>query len=286
MKNLTFQICLPVLAASLASGELLFSKDEKLKPEELVLKHLASIGTADAIANAKTRVMNGTAQAVFRLGSTGQVNGKGTILSDGGKVRIGMTFPALEYPGEQLAYDGNRVTVGQVRPGQKSDLSAFVYQYDVLLKEGLLGGTTTTAWALLNTSGRQPKLNYSGLKKIEGRQLHELKYRAKKGGGDLQISLYFDPETFRHTNTQIRLVQPAAMASNPAASSGQRDTVYTIVEHYGDFKEVDGLNLPHSYKIVLTIEGMQRTILYEWNLAFDQASHNQAIEPKYFATSQ
>jgi hypothetical protein len=183
-----------------------------------------------------------------------------------------------------LAYDGNRVTVGQVRPGQRSNLSGFVYQYDMLLKEGLLGGTTTTAWALLSTSERQPKLNYSGLKKYEGRQLHELKYRAKKGGSDLNVSLYFDPETFRHVNTQIRLIQPAIMASNPADSAGQRDTIYTIVEHFGDFKEVDSLNLPHAYKIVLTIEGQRQTILYEWNLTFDQAAHNQEFDPSLFTT--
>jgi hypothetical protein len=284
MKNLTFHIFVAFLLGSLPIGELVSAKDEKLKPEQLVQKHLASIGTTEALAAVRTRGMSGTAQVVFRLGSTGQVNGKSTLLSDGKKVRIGMVFPALEYPGEQLAYDGNRVTVGQVRPGQRSNLSGFVYQYDMLLKEGLLGGTTTTAWALLSTSERQPKLNYSGVKKYEGRQLHELKYRAKKGGSDLNVSLYFDPETFRHVNTQIRLIQPAIMASNPADSAGQRDTIYTIVEHFGDFKEVDSLNLPHSYKIVLTIEGQRQTILYEWNLTFDQAAHNQEFDPSLFTT--
>jgi hypothetical protein len=72
------------------------------------------------------------------------------------------------------------------------------------------------------------------------------------------------------------------MASTPAESSGQRDTLYTLVEQFGDFKEVDSLTLPHSYKLVFTIEGQRNTILSEWNIAAEQVSHNQQIDPKYF----
>jgi hypothetical protein len=258
------------------------AKDAKLKPEELVEKHVASIGEPAARSGVQSRLVSGTSTAVFRLGGHGNLQGKNNILSEGHKIRIGMIFPALEYPGEQLAFDGEKVTVGQVRPGERSSLSAFVYQYDGLLKEGLLGGAMTTAWALLEFAERKPRLNYSGLKKLEGLELHELKYRPRKGIGDLQISLYFEPESFRHVRTQYRLVQPAWMASTPAESSGQRDTLYTLVEQFGDFKEVDSLTLPHSYKLVLTIEGQRNTILSEWNIAAEQVSHNQQIDPKYF----
>lgn len=46
-------------------------EEEKMKPRELVAKHLASIGAAEARAAIKNRVMNGRAQVVFRLGSSG-----------------------------------------------------------------------------------------------------------------------------------------------------------------------------------------------------------------------
>jgi hypothetical protein len=72
------------------------------------------------------------------------------------------------------------------------------------------------------------------------------------------------------------------MASTPAESSDQRNTLYTLVKQFGDFKEVDSLTLPHSYKLVLTIEGQRNTILSEWNIAAEQVSHNQQIDPKYF----
>ena len=258
------------------------AKDAKLKPEEVVARHLAAIGSPQAIAAAKSRALSGSALATFRLGSQGQMSGPANIVSEGRRARIGIRFQSLDYPGEQFAYDEDRVTVGMLRPGQRSNLGSFVYHHDSLMKEGLLGGELTTAWALLDVAGRAPKLDYSGMKKIEGKQLHELKYRARKGAGDLQISLYFEPETFRHVMSQYRLVQPAAMASTPAASSGQRDSFYTLSEWFGDFREVDGLTLPHSYKFTYTIEGQNSTYLADWVVSDVKIVHNAPVDARVF----
>src|SRR3989442_2628098 len=73
------------------------AKDEKLKPEELVAKHLESIGPAVKRTAVKTRTTSGTAQVVFRVGGSGTLNGKGNILSQANSIRAGFTFAALEY---------------------------------------------------------------------------------------------------------------------------------------------------------------------------------------------
>jgi hypothetical protein len=258
------------------------AKDEKLKPEEIVNKNLAAIGTQEARAAVKSRIVSGTADVVFRLGGHGQMQGKGNMLSEGQKTRISMIFGGLDYPGEHLAYDANKVTVGQVRPGERSALSSFVYLQTTLMKEGLLGGTLSTAWALLDNQGRQGRLDYNGLKKIEGKQLHEVKYRPKKGPGDLTIFLYFEPETFRHVRSQYRMLQPPPMATTPTESSSMRDTIYLLVEQFDDFKSFDGITLPQSYKISFTIEGMGRTFLADWLMKTGEVIHNQEIDPKYF----
>jgi len=281
---------LPHLLICLAAAAPVGAKDEKIKVEDLIAKHLASIGTREALAAVRSRVTSGTVQLIFRLGNQGQLEGKSNILSEGRMVRIGMNFAARQYAMEQLAYDGEKVTVGQIEPGRRSQFSAFVYQHDVLLKEGLLGGTITTAWSLLDTAGRQPKLSCSGLKKFEGKQLYELKYKARKGQGDLQISLYFEPETFRHVASQYRLSQPPPMTAAPSGTPGMdptgsgrlKDTIYTIVEQFADFKSVDSLTLPHSCKIVFTIEGENQTYLTEWDIAITQMAHNAQMEPAYF----
>jgi hypothetical protein len=257
------------------------AKTAKLTPQDIVAGNLASIGTAEARAAGRNRTVGGTAEMVSHLGAHGALSGKGIILSEGHNIRLGMNFPAPEYPGDQIAFDGDKVMVGQIKPGIRSPLSSFIYRFDGLVKEGLLGGTLTVAWALLDVPGRQPKLDYTGLKKVEGKQLHELKYKPKLSVGDVTITLYFEPETFRHVRSQYRLVRPAeASSSTGAAVLG--DTIYTITEDFSDFKAVDGLTLPLAYKLRMAIEGPS-AFLTDWTFSVSQIVHNQAIDPKSFS---
>jgi hypothetical protein len=270
---LTLYLC----ASALPAGE------QKLKVEEIVAKHLASIGSAEARAVIKNRLASGAAGVVLRVGGQGTLVGKGQLLSEGRRLRMAYTFDSADYPGEQIVFNGEKVDVGQVATGQRSSLSNFLFSYDVIAREGFLGGILSTAWPLLDLDARQAKLDYSGLKKIDGKQLHEVKYRAKKGPADLQVSLYFDPVTFRHVRTQYRLVRPAGMASDPTLSSAQQDTVYTLLEVFDNFKEVEGLTLPMATKLDLTIEAQNATIMTLWNFTVTAIVHNQQVDPKSFA---
>ncbi len=267
-----------LLAALLPAG----AKDEKMKPEELIAKHLDSIGTAEARAAIKTRVAVGQGQLAY-IQRSGSFSGKSEIVSEGKRMRISMLFKQTNYPSEQFAFDGSKANTSQVQPGVRANLASFAYTYDVLLKEGLFGGTMTTAWALLDVPGRQPKLEYSGLKKIEGRQLHELRYRAKKGAGEVLVWLRFDPETFRHVQSEYRLTQPPNMAAAPTESSSQRDTIYSIKESFDNFQTADGVTFPTSWKVRYSREGMGATLLVEYNLVLSQVTHNKPLDPQAFS---
>jgi hypothetical protein len=260
----------------------LLAKDAKLKVEDVVAGHLASIGTPEVRAAVQNRIVSGTVQMISRLSGGGQLSGKINIISEGRKLLHVMNFSALTYSGDQCASDGDKVTVGQIRPGERSTFSQFVFENDVMVREGLLGGTLSTAWPLLDLTTRQAKLDYAGLKTIEGKQLHEVKYRAKKSAGDIQIYLYFDPENFRHVRSRYRLVKPAAMAPTLAQSAGQEETIYTLVEQFDNFGAIDGLTLPQIYRLKLTIEGQSKTIMIDWDIAFSQIMQNQQIDPKHF----
>ena len=256
------------------------AKDEKLKPQELVAKHLESIGPAEKRNAVKTRGTAGLVEVVFRVGGNGTLQGKGNILSQGHSLRVGFGFAARDYPGEQIAYDGNKVTVGFMSPGNYPPLAGFLYDNDVLLKEGLLFGTLSTGWFLLDPAS-QPKLELTGLKKVEGRQLYELKYRPRSSKISVQASLYFEPETFRHVRSQFRIEVPTAQV---AAITDTSETVrYQILEQFDQFKETDGLMLPHSYKIDLTIDAPRGGMLTSWNYVIDRIIHNETIEPQLFS---
>jgi hypothetical protein len=256
--------------------------EEKIKVEDLVARHLAAIGSPGARAAAKNRIASGTVNVVHRMGGHGSVAGGGQLLSEGHKVRLELKFNDINYSGEQIISDGENVNVGQLGPGQRSPLSAFIFSFDVIVKEGLLGGVLSAGWPLLDLAGRQPKLEYSALKKIDGRQMYEVKYKAKKGAGELQVALYFDPQSFRHIRTQYRLTRPAPMAANPMSSGGELDSVYTLWEVFDNFKEFEGLSLPLTYKLIFTIDDQKLTVMSDWDFSVAQLAHNQPIDAKSF----
>ncbi len=264
------------------------AKDPKLKLEDLIAKHLDSIGSPEARASAKRRNSSGTAQVNFIMPKPGRLPGMGGILSDGKMMRIALNFG--EGAGEQLTFDGNKVDIGYLQLRVRTSLADFVYHHNVLMKEGLMGGTLTTAWPFLDLAGRQPRLDYTGLKKVDGRSLHEVKYWAKKDAGDVQVALYFDPETFRHVYSEYRMIVRAVSRQGtdergkPVADfSAQDDAFYKIQEWFDDFKTVDSLSIPHAYKLAFSRRGSSQAVIFEYTLDLTQIQHNQAMDPKAFA---
>jgi hypothetical protein len=255
---------------------------DKIKWEELVARHLESIGTAEARAMVKTRAMNGKASVASLLGNPGRMSGLGSILSNERMTSISMNFGHRDYPGEYHAFDGKDVTVGVVRPGQRSSLSQFIHDHEFLLREGLVSGVMSTSWCLYEVKERRPKLNYDGLKKIEGTKLHRLRYRPRKGAEDARVLLYFQPDTYRHVLSTYSWSVSANMGSMPAYSPQQREIHIKITEKYDNFKQVDGLTLPHLYKLIFSYEGQSRTILTEFSIEVDETFQNIPADLKAF----
>ena len=150
-----------------------------------------------------------------------------------------------------------------------------------MFKEGLVGGTLSQSWPLLNVAERKPKLEYGGTKKIDGRLAHELKYTPNKGAS-LKMKLYFDAENFRHIRSEYERVIAATMGARPIDSGGRLDTRYKVVEEFSDFKEENGLTLPHTYKFELQISSGNAPLLLDWVLSLQKFSFNQTMSGKEF----
>lgn len=243
---------------------------QKMKPEELVAKHLASIGTPEALAAVRNRTVKGTSTVVFRPGPDNRSSGTAEIISDGKSVRLGWLFQALNYPGEIFTFDGNKVGSIFVKPGVRSALTQFINANDVLVREGLLGGTLSTAWALLDVPGRKARIEYNGIKKKGGKDVHEIRYIARKGGGNVRVFMYFDAQTFRHVRTEYALFQ-----------LGQEERRYYITEEFENFVTADGLTLPTVYKMNYTIEETSSAMI-DWTITATEIQHNQQIDSKAF----
>lgn len=263
--------------------------DDKLKPEEVVAKHLAAIGTTAALTNAKSVVAVGDVKALSHSAAVRDVAGVSQIASDGDKVLLAMVFNSVNYPYEKVAFNGDKMTVALWNStGQRSALGDFLMSQQAILKEGLIGGVLSAAWPLRNLSDRGAKLSYAGTKKIDDRLVHELKYSPRKGS-DLKISLFFDAETFRHVRSEYSHTvsarmgdRPTGMVTDPSTNTGsQTINRYKLVEEFSDFQTVNDLTLPRTYRLRLTIDA-QRSQLLEWVLNFKQFAFNQPIEAAAF----
>jgi hypothetical protein len=273
-----------LVAVMALSGSLAWSSssassidDKKLKVEEVIAHHLAAIGSAEARAAITSRVANGKAAATNRIGSAVVMQGDGTLASTGVKVRFGLRFAGPNYLGEQVAYDGKRVTIGALAFGARSTLSLFLMRDDLPLREGLFGGVLSTAWPLLRLDQQPGRLEYKGLKKIKDQPLHLLNYHPRRGASGLEVRLYFEPETFRHRLTEYR----AEFTNNR----------YYLREEFDDFRAVDGLMLPHQHRLTLSgyvgdttqatiIEG--GTAIIGWTFTITGIAHQQSFDEQLF----
>jgi hypothetical protein len=271
------------LVALLACPARTLSKDAKLDPKELVARSLKAVGTPEKLAARKTCIAEGSGTMLVRTGGSGSLTGPASFLSDGEKFRFDMKFDFKDYTEELFFFDGQNAQIGYVRPGRRSRLGEFLNTYKGIIKEGLIGGVLSTAWPLTELAEKNPKLQYRGLTKIEGKQAHELKYQMKKGEGDLNIFLYFDPETYRHVATIYRLIEPVPLGSRPETSTSQNENRFELFEVFQDFRDVDGLTLPSRWTIHLTTEVGMTTFMGEWEMVIQKISFNQPIEPKAFA---
>lgn len=257
------------------------TQDHKIEIPVLLSRHLESIGSATAREAVKSRFAAGTVKFIGRIGTTSNLEGTIGFVSLRPKTRYSVKFPTTDYPGEQLAFDGKKVDVGFLPAGRRSALSLFIQQQDLPLKDGLLGGVLSTAWPLMKDPV-PARLEYKGTRKIEGRLLHVVGYRQQKGSPDLKVTLFFDTETFRHIRTEYEFRIQPRLGIGPNQSNVFQESIYLLSEDFDDFRKVDGLMLPHKYKIQLSVQASASAVLMDWNFSLGQIAHNQPVEDNVF----
>ncbi len=258
-----------------------------MTPEAIVAKHLESVGTKENRAAIKNQVIFTNVE--FKLkGSSSSLNGKGLILSSGQKNLWGMNFESNAYPEDKFSYNGRNTKVAFIRPGERSIIGDFVFTYGELLKDGLLGGTLSSSWALSNMDTKKSKLSYEGTKEIDGKDSYVLSF-SPKGGTDLDIKLYFDKETFQHIRTEYSRLIAARQGGSVDGSAGQGEDRYRVVEEFSKFTKMGDLTLPSVHKLsyayssnaAIRIAGKSNREV-EWTFRVANFSFNQQLEDSSF----
>jgi hypothetical protein len=260
------------------------SNTDKIKPEEIVSAHLEAIGPAKSRVAVTSRIISGTAQVIIRTPPPGQAVGKAVLASEGVKSLFGMSFPSPVYPREQLGFDGNNFMAAFSTPGVRSGLGNFLMMHNIIFKQGLMCGTLTSAWPLLDLESHHAQIEYVGTKKVADRALYELKY-LPRANSDLKVTLFFEPETFRHVRTEYERTVSAPMGKVEYTNIQEREARYKMVEEFSLFKLEGELTLPHIYTIKVSIDTVNGTYVAEWTIKLTQFEFNQKIDQSVFNVS-
>lgn len=274
--TLTFLLC------GLAS---LSAQEPKISAEEVVAGHLRSLGTPEARAAVTSRIAEGKAQMRIIVGGVGTVDGRAYLFGEKTKFRAALPFDFNDYWGEHFSVNAEKVDVGLSQLNGRSPLGDFLVRYPSPLKEGLVGGVLSTCWALLDAGARQPKLDYGGVKKVDGKDTHLITYHMRKGQGPVTIQLYFDSATFHHVRSVYSVTLAAGIARTIEASSQQQERRFSVEETFSDFRTFDGVTLPTRWLIGSNVS-TDRASVREWDVSFSTITHNATIDPKNFVIDQ
>lgn len=254
-----------------------------VSPGDIIAHHLASLGTPQARNGLKSLVIQGTLNFRILVGGGGGVTGSGGRVSEEHQSSFVMRFGTGDWRGEQFTYDGQRTSFAAATSShRRSAFAQFVSSQDFIIKEGLLGGELSTGWALQNLDQNRPKLISLGAKKVDGRNLLAVQYLSKNSS-DMEVTLYFDPDTYRHVKTVYSVSLSANMGGEVTMSGRQQNIRYTIEERFGDFETVDGITIPRHYDLRYTQELQSgNTRAYDWEMTADQVRANIPLDPANF----
>jgi hypothetical protein len=259
---------------------------DEFQAGEFAKQQLNSIGNEQARGSVKNRVIVGP--LIFEwLNVAGTTQGQVQFVSEGNKLVSVLRLPSPDYHGEQFTSDGKKTEVKQIQPGRWSAMGRFLHEHPEVLTEGLWGGTLSTAWPIGHLEERRAKLEDRGLKKIDGRDLRRVDYFPKKSS-DLQIELYFEPETSRHVMTVYSYHVQATAGGGPFASAGQEERYYRLEERFADFKTVEGLTLPARWTIQYSgdpsdrLVGARTASISQFEVSDPKISQNVSLDPRNF----
>lgn len=279
-----YKFVLPLLLLSFAVAAP-YARAQKLSAQEIIAKHLDSIGAADKRSAFKSIVASGEVSVDFISLKKQPTSGRIVLATEGSKMFVGMNLDTPEYPQERFVYDGDKSAIGMVNRGGRSVLGNFIQSNGVIMSHGLLSGALGSSWLFLNSPESKGKISTTGNKKIDGRETFGLSYNPK-GGSDIEIKMYFDQETFRHVRTEYSATRSAAMGRTIDESARNRETRMKLTEDFSEFKESGGLMLPTKYRIHYSYTGQNETTEQAWNCTISEFAVNQKLDAGSFSTGQ
>lgn len=254
---------------------------QDLKPEEIIAKHISSLGAKEKRNLVKNRLAVATSEFIVKV-PYAKLEGKAVLASDVTNTFLLSSFDSPEYPFEKIGYFKNKVDIPFIVSGRRSPLGGFLFIHNKILSEKLFGGAISSSWIVLDEKFGKSKIENDGKKNIDGREAYVLSYFPKNM--DFSIKLFFDTKNFQHLRTEyFQSIPTGNHMIGIMGNANEMGIGNKLIEDFRDYKDVDGLNLPHSYKVTLVLDGRSGTGEYVWNFNVGQYHFNQKLDSSFFS---
>lgn len=245
---------------------------EKLSATEIINKHLAAVGGKEALSKIKTRAALGT----VKRENQAEVP---VVFASEAPDRFSAVY-SFQDSAWRLIYDKGKQAF---RPSFTREYSVVEDKYKEMLASGFFTNGIALYNALLSEPGPDAKLEAKGTKKVNGQPAYVIEYKRDKKSN--VFKLLFDTENFMWVRTEFGRVtipqQIGAFTNDVQSKSDEQPTADFYVET-SDFREVDGLKLPHKLTQVVTFPVLRQRPVGTLTVTINEYKHNVQIDPKLF----
>ncbi|MBK6723190.1 MAG: hypothetical protein IPO41_04090 [Acidobacteria bacterium] len=253
---------------------------QDLKPDEIIAKHLDSIGKKEARESLKTLMAVGTSEFESRIPLV-KGGGKAIVVSDPGNLFFIISLNSKEYPFEKIGHFNGKTSLPFISAGNRSLLGTFLKEHDKILSSGLFTGSMSLRWFLADADRHGARLKSAGMKTVDGKKLHALDcFLSGSGSDDFKVRLYFD-DTFRHVRTEYKREVVRGQGTFGQANQ-QANARVELTEVFSDFKTVADLTLPYTYRVTFSSNSNSTTNENMWGVNVTEYYLNQKLQPDFF----
>lgn len=253
---------------------------QNLKAEEIVARHLDSIGTKAKRGSLKTLMAAGYSDFESKVPVV-KGGGKAIVVSNPENLFFVLSFNSREYPFEKIGYFDRKSALPFVNSGMRSFLGTFIAEHQSVLSDGLFGGSMSLRWAFLGDHAASARLKAAGTKKVGDRKAYAVDYFPVGSSPDFTVRLFFDAETFHHVRTEYRR---QVVRGNVVFGQANQvaNAVIRLTEDFSDFRDFDGLTLPRKYRVLFSSNSNSSSNENVWGIEINQYVFNQPLAADFF----
>ncbi len=253
---------------------------QDLKPDEIIAKHLDSIGKKEARESLKTLMAVATSEFESRVPLV-KGGGKAVVVSDPGNLFFIISLNSKEYPFEKIGHFNGKTSLPFISAGNRSLLGTFLKEHDKILSSGLFAGSMSLRWFLSVADRNGVKLRSAGMKTVDGKKLYAIDcFLPGSGSDDFKVRIFFD-DSFRHVRTEYKREVVRGQGTFGQANQ-QANARVELTEVFSDFKTVAGLTMPYTYRVTFSSNSNSTTNENMWGVNISEYYLNQKLQPDFF----